>query len=109
MKRKYLTVISALLSVLLSCCDSGSVRPYASGRMLDVYGDIEYDDEMLDDYYENWYHEDEEDDDENIQTQYEGHRRSSDRIVWISTSPNAKAYHIYEDCEALVQTVHEIM
>ena len=28
--------------------------------------------------------------------------------AWISTSPNATAYHIYDDCEALLHTVYDI-
>lgn len=32
-----------------------------------------------------------------------------DKIVWVSTSPQASAYHIYEDCEYLNRTTYQIL
>lgn len=32
-----------------------------------------------------------------------------ERVVWVSTSPQARAYHIYEDCEYLNKTTYQIL
>ena len=83
----------AMLCAICVGCGGGSTRS-AGSRMYDVYGD-----DYSDDYYDEGY-------DYDVVEEAVGCGMRN--TAWVSTSPDAHAYHIYEDCEALTQTIYSI-
>lgn len=95
MKRQIIHIaLFALLYALCAGCGGSSTR-IAGSRMADVYGD-----ECEEARYEEGY------DYNMVEDAVECGMRNT---AWLSTSPDAHAYHIYEDCEALMQTVYPIV